>query len=84
MYRLTQARIAALAAAIERTLDEGECEHAERVSELSYACREDAAGELRVAAVYALASVSARLEGCVAEAQEYALDAEHYIRRAMG
>ncbi len=82
MYRLTAARIDALAGAVQRALDEGEHEHAQRVADLSYMFRDSAAGELRVAAVYAMASVSARLEGCVAEAQEYALDAEHYIGRA--
>ena len=82
MYRLTEARIDTMAGAVQRTLDEGEHEHAERVADLSYMIRDGAAGELRVAAVYAMASVSARLEGCVAEAMEYALDAEHYIGRA--
>ena len=82
MYRLTNARLATMAGAVQRTLDEGERDHAERVSELSYMIRDRVAGELRVAAVYALASVSARLEGCIAEAQEYARDAEHYIGRA--
>ena len=82
MYRLTPARLATMVGAVQLALDEGEYEHAQRVADLSYMLRDRAAGELRVAAVYAMASVSARIEGCVAEAQGYALDAEHYIGRA--
>ena len=82
MYRLTPARFATMAGAVQRTLDEAEFEPAQRVADLSYMLRDRAAGELRVAAVYAMASVSARIEGCVQDAMQYALDAEHHILRA--